>query len=278
MDNERKKLKAEARPFVWLKFEFDRLKEKNPKYSLRAFAKALDIPSGRLSEYLSNKRQITVAVGQQIASKLKFDGEMTAVFLKCVSAQIESQKGLKRELSQIEKAAKFDFIPTDSQDRFRVVADWHHFAILSVMELNDFQSSANWIARKLGLPQTLIAESLDRLERLKIIDRSKDNWKVQSANLRTTDGVDSAALKEFYATNLALAAKKLKTVAVEDRDYSAITIAIDKAKLPFAKGMIRDFRRKLARILEAGDSKDEIYQLSIQFFPLNESDPSSKPE
>lgn len=183
---------------------------------------------------------------------------------------------MKRELSKIEKAPKFDFIPADNQDRYRVVADWHHFAILSVMELNDFQSSSKWIAKKLGLPETLIVESLERLERLKIIDRSKETWQVQAANLRTTDDVASDALKEFYLNNLSLAAQKLKTVPVQDRDFSAITIAIDKAKLPFAKGMIRDFRRKLARILEAGDSKNEIYQLNILFFPLNESDKKSK--
>ncbi len=271
-DKEIEKMKREARPFVWLKLEFERLKKKNPRYSLRAFAKTLDIPSGRLSEYLSNKRQITASVGEQIATKLKFDEDLKTSFINCIKAHLEAKKDLQKELSEIEKAPEFDFIPSDSQDRFRIVADWHHFAILSLMELNNFESSPNWIARKLGLPETLIHESLDRLERTKIIDRSSIPWKVQTAHLRTTDGVSSEALKEFHTKNLELASQKLTTVAVEDRDFSVMTIALDKAKLTFAKGMIRDFRRKLLRILEAGENKNEIYQLSIQFFPLNEPD------
>ncbi len=271
-DEDREKMKLEARPFIWLKLEFDRLKKKNSRYSLRAFAKTLDIPSGRLSEYLSNKRQITASVGEQIALKLKFDEELKAIFIKCIQTHLVAKRNLQRELSEIEKAPEFDFIASDSQDRFRIVADWHHFAILSLMELNNFESSANWIARKLGLPEALIHESLDRLERTKIVDRSSVPWKVQTAHLRTTDGVSSEALKEFHNKNLELAAQKLAKVPVEDRDFSVMTIALDKAKLSFAKGMIRDFRRKLLRILESGENKNEIYQLSIQFFPLNEPD------
>ena len=269
---ERESLKAETRPYVWLKLEFERLKKKNPRYSLRAFAKTLSLPSGRVSEYLSNKRQITLAVGEQIATQLKFDEELKALFLQYTKAHSETKKDLQRELSQIEKAPKFEFVSTDSQDRFRIVADWHHFAILSLMELTDFQSSAEWISKKLGLPLPLIEESLERLERVEIIDRKEMPWKVKSLNLRTTDGGASEALREFHLKNLEMAKEKLVNVPVEDRDFSAITIAIDKAKLPFAKGMIRDFRRKLTSLLEAGEKKNEVYRLSIQFFPLNKSD------
>lgn len=105
------------------------------------------------------------------------------------------------------------------------------------MELQNFKGSSKWIAKQLGLPEILISESLDRLERLKIIDRPATPWKLQIENL--------------------------KTVPVQDRDFGAITVAIDKAKLSFVKGMIRDFRRKLTRSLGAGENKDEIYQLSI---------------
>lgn len=272
MANDRKKLQVETRPYVWLKLEYERIKTKNPRYSLRAFAKALNIPSGRLSEYLSNKRQITFAVAEQISTNLKFDSDLKTEFMTCVKNYIQNKKGLKKELSQIEKGPKFNFISTDNQDRYRIVADWHHFAILTLMELQSFKSSIKWISKQLGLPEILISESLDRLERLKIIDRSVTPWRLETANLKTSDDIPSEALKEFHAKNLELAIQKLKTVPVQDRDFSAITVAIDKAKLSFVKGMIRDFRRKLTRILEAGENKDEIYQLSIQFFPLNESD------
>lgn len=268
---DRQHLKSETRPYVWLKLEFERMKSRNPRYSLRAFARSLNLPSGRVSEYLSNKRQITLAVGEQIAQQLKFEEDLKLAFLQHIKAHNETKKDIQRELSALEKVPKFEYVSADSDDRYRIVADWHHFAILSLMELTDFESSTEWIAKKLGLPKALVNESLERLERAGIVDRTQTPWKVQSANLRTTDGGASVALQEFHIKNLEMAIEKLTTVPVEDRDFSAITVAIDKAKLPFAKGMIRDFRRKLTSLLEAGDIKNEVYRLSIQFFPLNEN-------
>lgn len=269
---ERHSLESEARPWVWLKLELERMQKKNARFSLRAFAKLLDLPSGRVSEYLSNKREITIAVGEQIAKRLKLDESLKERFLQNIRVYSETKKDLQRELSEIEKGPKFQFISTDVEDRFRIVADWHHFAILSLMELTDFESSSEWIAKKLGLPLALIQDSLKRLERAKIIDTKESPWKFNVANLRTTDGVASEALREFHLKNLELASQKLISVPVEDRDYSAITVAMDKAKIPFAKGMIRDFRRKLISLLETGEHKDGVYQLSIQFFPLDEAD------
>lgn len=275
MAQDRSHLKSESRPYIWLKLEFERLKQETPGFSLRAFAKMLNLPSGRLSEFLSNKRQITVAIGEQIAESLQFEPELRTQFIQCIQVYSEVKRDIRRELSEIEKAPKFEFVSTDSQDRYRIVADWHHFAILSLMELNEFESSSAWIAKKLGLPETLIEESLERLERVEIIDRRSKPWKLNAVNLRTTDGVSSEALQEFHLKNLELAAMKLKNVPVEDRDFSAITIAMDKAKIPFVKGMLKDFRRKLTSLIETGETKNEVYRLSIQFFPLNESEQSS---
>lgn len=269
MSNANDSLRSEVRPHIWLKLEYEKRKAKNSQYSLRSFARTLEISSGRLSEYLSNKREITNAVGVQIAEKLGFDQELTTLFLKCIDSHLENKKELMRELIELERSPEFDFIPTDSSDRYQVVAEWHYFAILSLMELHDFQSSSEWIAKKLGLSENMIKESLDRLERLHVIDRSVEPWRLNSANLRTTEDVASEALLEFHIRNLELALDKLKSVPVENRDFSTITIAIDKAKLPFAKGMIRDFRRKLSRLLETGGTKNEVFQLSIQLFPLS---------
>lgn len=57
---------------AWLYQEYYRRREKNPAFSLRAFARILEISSGRMSELLSQKRRLTEAMALKIAEKLKY--------------------------------------------------------------------------------------------------------------------------------------------------------------------------------------------------------------
>lgn len=51
-----------------------------------------------------------------------------------------------------------------------------------------------------------------------------------------------------------------------DREFTFITMAVDKSKMIEAKTMIREFRDKLCAYLEEGE-KTEVYELAIQLFP-----------
>ncbi len=88
-----------------------------------------------------------------------------------------------------------------------------------------------------------------------------------SKNVTTTHDVQSAALQLSHKQNLELAALALDEVAIEHRDITSITMAIDAKKLPLAKAMIKNFRRQLSEFLESGN-KNEVYNLNVQLFPL----------
>ena len=46
-----------------------------------------------------------------------------------------------------------------------------------------------------------------------------------------------------------------------------MTLAIDPEKIPEAKLIIREFRKKMGSLLNSG-TKREVYQLGIQFYPV----------
>ena len=71
-------------------------------------------------------------------------------------------------------------------------------------------------------------------------------------------------------TKLALIEKSLESTPLDKQDFSMVTVAISKAKLPEAKARIKAFRRELAAFLDAG-SKDEVYNLSMYLFPLTKN-------
>ena len=59
----------------WLRQEFSARQAKNRRYSQRAFARHLEIPSGRLSELLSGKRRLTASLARRLGMKLAYPPE-----------------------------------------------------------------------------------------------------------------------------------------------------------------------------------------------------------
>lgn len=226
-------------------------------------AQQLDLPSGRLSELLSGRRDLTPAAALKIATKLSYDPAKRQKFLELVEAK-------RTRAAQPEPMSHEKYLQL-SADAFYVLSDWHHFAILSLIDLDDFDPAPSAIAKRLGLSTIEVRGSLERLTRLGLVTQDKlGNIKKTSKNITTTHDVESAALKLSHKQNLELAAQALDEVGVEMRDITSITMAIDVEKLPLAKQMIKKFRRQLSEFMESG-SKNEVYNLNVQLFPLSKT-------
>jgi uncharacterized protein (TIGR02147 family) len=250
----------ETSPQAWLQAEFRLRRKKNPNYSLRRMAQQLGLASGRLSELMNGRRRVTRATALKIAGKLAYPPEKKRLFLETL-ADHASARGEREESDEV----TYQQLSTDA---FHVLADWYHFAILSLMELDDFDPAPLAIAARLGITPTEARSSLDRLLRLGLIEKKKDGRLTKTAkNLTTTNDIESAALQESHRQNLALAAASLDEDELSLRDITSITMAIDVAKLPLAKTLIKKFRRQLSAQLEAG-AKNEVYNLNIQLIPL----------
>lgn len=225
-----------------LRNEFQNRKRTNPRYSLRAFAGFLGIQPGRLSEYLSGKRQVTDQVAESISVRL---GTTSTLFRSKMPSHI-------------------NFIEDET---FSVIADWQHFAILSLMDTRDFKNSPKWIADRLGISEFDAKDAVARLVRVKLVEVKNNKLVKTKHGIFTGTDRESKALKLSHTQSLQQAIEKLHDVPVELRDITSMTMAIDLKKLPLAKKMITEFRRKLCGYLEDGQ-RSEIYNLNIQLVPV----------
>ena len=241
-------------PARWLEAEFVRRKSANPRYSLRAYARALDLPPGRLSELLSSKRRATPALLEKITERLGLSPAQKRALLA---------SGAPSEAGYSELA----------DDHFALIAEGSHIAFLCLMETRGFRSELGWIARRLGISTVEARATALRLERLGLIVKEKGRWRRKAQGLRTSTDIPSAALKRSHKETLAQAVSALDNVPVELRDITSITMAIDPARLPLAKSIIREFRFKLAKVLESGD-QSEVYHLNVQLFPITNKETS----
>lgn len=154
-------------------------------------------------------------------------------------------------------------------DDFHVIADWHHFAILSLMKTKDFKNNPTWIAKRLGISTLEAKAALLRLERLSLIKKHKKTNRLAPTHdrLKTPDGIASKALKKSHRQNIEQALTAIDHISLDSRDITSSTIATSPKKIKKAKEMIREFRRNLSQFLETGE-KTEVFNINIQFYPL----------
>lgn len=235
----------------WLRDEYSRRRARNANYSLRAFAKHLHVGSGPLSEILAKKRVLSSRMASRITERLMLTPADRQRFLSLLAAPLSSPS---------------PFRPL-ADDAFRVIADWQHFGILSLLETKGARSDARWIGTRLGISAEDAQIALDRLTRLEMIRADGDRL-VPVSGWATSSDIPSQAIRKFHRQTIQLALGALEEVPVEERDVTSITVAVDVANLPRAKSLIRKFRRQLSDLLEAGE-RSEVYQLNIQLIPVS---------
>lgn len=241
---------------TFLKEELERRTEKNPKYSLRSFARFIGISHTSLSCILRGQRPVSSKTKMKVAMALGVDPEKITQFK---DTPLESNA-----------APSFDKISVDS---YHLIADWHHDAILELVQTRGFREDTSWIASKLGIKRTEAKVALERLINLRLIQRGPDGRLVVSTTNTTNDHqpLCTAARRKNQAQVLELSRRAVEQGEFVARDHSSIAMAIDSRDLPVAKQMIKDFRRALmARMQARGKEFNQVYQLHIGFFPLSE--------
>jgi uncharacterized protein (TIGR02147 family) len=250
-----------AHPIDWLRVEYARRREKNPQYSLRAFARSLRIRSGPLSEILNKKRRLSVKLGARLAERLGLSPQDAERFL----SSIRAQTGAGAAATVGEKQAYQQL----SADTFFLISDWYHYSLMSLAETHGFRSDPKWIAARLGVSVTEIKAAIERLLRLGLLREDQGELSAAGSFSFLPRPLPSAALRKYHRQVLELAIRAIDEVPLESRDVTSITLAVDPGKLRLASEAIKRFRRELAGLLETGQ-RTEVYHLNIQLIPITQ--------
>lgn len=248
---------AEARDFKqYLQAELVRRCRSNPRYSLRAFARQLEIGPSFLSMLLSGKRAMTGRSIDRLAPRLGLSPAVVQAF--------------KASLGQaFEENTDADFVRI-ATDQLHLISDWCHYAILELVCVKRFQPNIPWVAKALGLSIHEAAAAVERLVRLGMLEiKPSGQWRVTSdfsTNIHGTLAI--SARRKLQRQILEKAMLSLDTVPMEYRDQSSMTMAIDISLLPEAKASLAKFRRSLMRLLQRSKKHDEVYNLSLSLYPL----------
>ncbi|WP_413575736.1 DUF4423 domain-containing protein [Bdellovibrio sp. HCB290] len=229
------------------------MQKKNARFSMRALAQKAGISPGRLNEIFHERRPLSNHYSEKIAYGLSLSQEDQATLAGFISV----------------RAKRLNFQKVLEEQELRVITTWEPYAILNLMKTDDFDSSPEWIAKRLALSVENVEECLELLQSLQIIKMKNGRWQRLPQQFTTTTDIPSSALREGQCAVLRKAQDSLQRVPLSKRNFTTITIPTNVEKIEEAKQLITHFRHKIALLLEDGP-KTQVYNLSIQLYPLTD--------
>ncbi len=243
---------------VWLKNLLHEKTSRNAQFSLRAFARLVEVSPAVLSRVLSGQRKLTFTLAVRIADALKLGPIERETLYSFYLA--------KSDRSPIDRAEK-EF----SIDCFNAMKEWYHYGITQLLFVENFREDHRWMSRILEISELEVKLAIDRLVRLEILDRGEDGRLYRTAaHLTTSTEIASSGIRYFQKQILEKTLISLENDPLEERDITSITIAINEDKIEQAKKEIKKFRMKMSEFLSEGP-KTRVYNLGVHLIPLSKS-------
>lgn len=259
-----------------LKEELNHRCEQNPRYSLRAFARDLELSPSRLSEILNEKQGLSRKAALKITKKLGLREEEAKHFCDLVSVKHarshrekeDAQLRLLQRQSEIEKDEFFQL----QLDAFKIISDWFHLGILELMNMKGFRSDERWISRRLGVSVIQVELAVERLIRVGLLKKMNGQLLATKKEGWIPGGVPSESIRKFHRQVLQKAVEAISTQPVDQRILGTHFLALNKQDIKEAAKEIENFQLKFTRRFQSEQPKDSVYCIAMQLFKIAEEE------
>lgn len=243
--------------------------QRNRHYSLRAFARDLQILPSRLSDVLNGKQGLSAEVAQRLAARLGLSSKETLLFVTSVESCHARNRSKKESAArQLKALAEQEAFKTIQADVFAAVSDWYHFTLVELTSIDGVETSVEALARMVGLPIAVVDEAIERLLKVGLLQRNGERLEPSMQFYSTTQDIPSQAIRRHHEQILTKAIEALHLHPVQEREFSTNTFAIDPDDLPKMKSEIVRFRRRLEARYKTSRSKKDVFVFSTQLFSL----------
>lgn len=253
----------------YLETELKLRQQRRPAYSLRAFARDLDMSPSSLSCYLNDKQGLSKERAVFIGKKLQWTAKQTEHFADLVTVEYSPYKTKKKAAlvsieTRTQKTSK-----KITQDQFNYISDWRHLACLTLIQMHPALETYQTVAKKLGLKMTQASKILENLIRLQLCQRQEDGKYVAKQNVTMSGGESpSKAVQAFHAGLMAKAQESIEKQSFDQRNLFSIIYSINGNKIPLVQ---REIEQSILQILGKYTSEpgeDCIQGFSLQNFSI----------
>ncbi|WP_413288993.1 TIGR02147 family protein [Bdellovibrio sp. HCB337] len=242
--------------------EFERRRQKNKRYSLRAFAHYLEVDPSNLSKILRGERVPSLQGAQLFLDKLALEAnESSRVLSSITQTKTEAKLNLKTPFRPI-------------QEELARTSQWMHFVLLEILQIVKVNASTMpKIAEGMGVTNEELEKSLRELTSANLIKMSvhSGDYELISKNNTTTNlPYTCDSLKAIQRVFLAMAANAIEKYPLNERENTTLTVAVSTDQLPEIKSLLKKTRQKINRLCEQKSKKRQnaVYNVSMALYPV----------
>jgi transcriptional regulator with XRE-family HTH domain len=239
----------------YLQQEFIRRKKRNPRYSIRGFARDLEIDATALSRILAGKRVAGLKTARKLLNQLKIAPSTRETLLRSLVSPSDHSILMDDDYFTI------------SESQIEQMNEWLYSAILELASSKDARLTSRSVATTFGLSITHIEKILGTLSDLGFLRRTEQGFRAVHRRSTTPSLKGSAARNQILSGYIDKAKDALLQHLPDSYDISGTTILVSREKLPEARRRIKEFRRSLAHFL-AAEVGDDLYRINVQLFSL----------
>ncbi len=245
----------------FLENEYKKIKTRNSRFSKAAFAKKIGISPTHLSQLLNKKRSLTYSVLAKIERTFDLDNKTKEMIIH----EIENYKIKRPDKKKEKKIERYKLSGYEQS----LVCSWEYMAILSLAEIKGNSHEPNWIAKRLNIDLKKAKDILTCLTKLQLIRINKKGFSLNLGHIQTTDGIPSHYIQDYHKRAIENTLTKIKKVPVDERVFSTLTMPTNLKNTKKIHKAINSFKDKIGDIASKGSKYDRVYQLSIQYVPLD---------
>lgn len=258
----------------YLKERYKEFKITQPFFSYRYFSKRAGFASPNfLKLVMDGKRNLSAESIYKFADALKLNQKEKRFFEILVQYNQTADPRQKEhyylqmlEFSDYRKAHYLE------QEQYEYLSCWYYPAILEMTRLADFKKDPQWISEMLNR-KVSIREAAEALEVLRRIGLLTDEGKAAHQALTTGEMARSLAAFTFHGQVLDQAKRALTEQPAQEREFAAMTMAVNETQIQKLKEMIREFRKRLLNLLsQEAKAPNQVYQFCAQLFSLTKKE------
>lgn len=249
-----------------LKHYFDRKRVSQPQYSLRALARDLKVSPAYISQVFNGKKAVPESRLGEFIRLLDMDD------IAILQLKDAIQPNTKREKTMASDDLDFfsRFRPLDKK-KYAILEQWYMVAIMDLTTLEGFQSSPEWIARKLKITPLEAELAIETLKAHQLLKEEDGKLVKVDLQLRFPTKMTQAVIRKFHKQMIKKAYEELDN-RTSDEDFEkrlmvGTTFALNHEHLELLKKKVQETLYEIASQAPQGNCQS-VYQLSIQLFPL----------
>ncbi len=250
-------------------------------FSNRFFCKKAGISSpSLLKEVIDGKRNLTEKTIPKFIKGLGLTENSGKYFRALVlfnqsKGHTEKQQYLDL-MHKLSREVKQQVIPVD---HYAYYSKWYNPVIRELACILNWNNNYKTLATSVN-PSITVQEARDSIAlliKIGFIEKTEDNNYIQKTPAITTgQEITSEGVRSLNKRLSILGTAAIENFSPEERDITSLTIGLNHKNYTLIKEEIKEFKKRIIRIVDGDNKPDMVYNINLQLFPLSNRDDDDK--